>query len=313
MKSKCKRLVALLLSTVISLNVLSVGASASEFCPHANTYETESPYGGESATCTEDGYQDYSVYCEDCDQFLETRREVIKATGHSFSEPEFDWDGTDCYITVECQNDECWEYAWYEECKVTSKVTKAASYAANGTKVYTATYQLGGETFKTTKTVKLAKLTVAKPTLKSVQSKKKKTLAAQWSKNAKATGYEIQYSKDKKFKKSVKSQIIKKNSTTSVTLKSLNAKTTYYVRVRAYTTASKKKYYSAWSNVKSAKAQPAKKSTQTASKKPSVGSTVYITRTGKKYHTHKCGNGTFYQVSLSEAKSKGLTPCKKCF
>ena len=41
--------------------------------------------------------------------------------------------------------------------------------------------------------------------------------------------------------------------------------------------------------------------------------TVYITRTGSKYHTHKCGNGTYYAASLSEAKARGLTPCKKCF
>lgn len=41
--------------------------------------------------------------------------------------------------------------------------------------------------------------------------------------------------------------------------------------------------------------------------------TVYITRTGSKYHTHKCGNGTYFPAALSEAKSYGLTPCKKCF
>lgn len=41
--------------------------------------------------------------------------------------------------------------------------------------------------------------------------------------------------------------------------------------------------------------------------------TVLITRTGSKYHTHKCGNGTYFPATLSEAKSYGLTPCKKCF
>ena len=41
--------------------------------------------------------------------------------------------------------------------------------------------------------------------------------------------------------------------------------------------------------------------------------TVYITRTGSKYHTHKCGNGTYFPASLSEAQSQGLTPCNKCF
>lgn len=41
--------------------------------------------------------------------------------------------------------------------------------------------------------------------------------------------------------------------------------------------------------------------------------TVYITATGAKYHTHKCGNGNFFPSSLSSAKAMGLTPCKKCF
>lgn len=41
--------------------------------------------------------------------------------------------------------------------------------------------------------------------------------------------------------------------------------------------------------------------------------TVYVTRTGSKYHTHKCGNGTYYAATLSEAKQRGLTACQKCF
>lgn len=41
--------------------------------------------------------------------------------------------------------------------------------------------------------------------------------------------------------------------------------------------------------------------------------TVYITRTGSKYHTHKCGNGTFYPTTLSDAKARGLSACSKCF
>lgn len=41
--------------------------------------------------------------------------------------------------------------------------------------------------------------------------------------------------------------------------------------------------------------------------------TVYVTRTGSKYHTHKCGNGTYYASSLSDAIARGLTACKKCF
>ena len=42
-------------------------------------------------------------------------------------------------------------------------------------------------------------------------------------------------------------------------------------------------------------------------------STVYVTRTGSKYHTHKCGNGKFYASSLSNAIARGLSACRKCF
>lgn len=41
--------------------------------------------------------------------------------------------------------------------------------------------------------------------------------------------------------------------------------------------------------------------------------TVYVTRTGSKYHAKKCGNGTYTASTLTAAKARGLTPCKKCF
>ena len=41
--------------------------------------------------------------------------------------------------------------------------------------------------------------------------------------------------------------------------------------------------------------------------------TVYYTKTGEKYHyENPCGRGTYYECTLSEAKSRGLTPCEKC-
>lgn len=38
--------------------------------------------------------------------------------------------------------------------------------------------------------------------------------------------------------------------------------------------------------------------------------TVYITKTGSKYHTHKCGNGTYDTVSRSTAIAKGKAVVK---
>lgn len=45
----------------------------------------------------------------------------------------------------------------------------------------------------------------------------------------------------------------------------------------------------------------------------SNGSIVYRTPTGKRYHLDPdCGGKNSYQVTLSQATSAGLTPCKKC-
>ncbi len=46
---------------------------------------------------------------------------------------------------------------------------------------------------------------------------------------------------------------------------------------------------------------------------PAHATTVYVTPTGSKYHTHKCGRGSFYTDSLENAKARGLTACSKCF
>ncbi len=41
--------------------------------------------------------------------------------------------------------------------------------------------------------------------------------------------------------------------------------------------------------------------------------TVYVTKSGEKYHyENPCGNGTYYAISLADAKSQGYTACEKC-
>ena len=83
----------------------------------------------------------------------------------------------------------------------------------------------------------------------------KKQVTVKWKAQKKSTtGYQIQYSTSKKFN-SAKIATIKKNKTTSATIKKLKGGKKYYVRVRTYKTVGKAKYYSAWSNVKNAKAK----------------------------------------------------------
>ncbi len=81
----------------------------------------------------------------------------------------------------------------------------------------------------------------------------KKAVKVYFSKKTKeVTGYQIQYSTSKKFS-GAKTKTLTKNKYSSYTVKSLKAKKTYYVRVRTYKTVGKTKFYSDWSNVKSAK------------------------------------------------------------
>ena len=116
----------------------------------------------------------------------------------------------------------------------------------NGEKYY-------GE-WKTIETSTLPKST----TLSSVKSEKKKALTVKWKKQSAATGYQVQYSTNSKFKKSAtKTLTVKKNKQTSSKISKLKSGKKYYVKVRTYKTlkinGKSTKVYSAWSSVKSAK------------------------------------------------------------
>lgn len=78
----------------------------------------------------------------------------------------------------------------------------------------------------------------------------KKGFKVTWKKQTSQTsGYEIQYSTDKNFKKTVTTVTISKNKTTSKSITKLAAKKKYYVRIRTYKLVGKTKYYSDWSKI----------------------------------------------------------------
>lgn len=82
----------------------------------------------------------------------------------------------------------------------------------------------------------------------------KKKVVVKWKKQTKKTkGYQLQYSTDKKFKTGVKMKTINGNKKTSVTLKGLKSKKTYYVRIRTWQKTSTGKAYSTWSKAKKVK------------------------------------------------------------
>ena len=94
---------------------------------------------------------------------------------------------------------------------------------------------------------------VARPAISSVTNSASKKMTIKWGKNAKATGYQIQYSISKTFTSGNKAFIVNKGSTIAKVIGSLTKGKTYFVRVRTYKTAGSKKYWSAWSTVKSVK------------------------------------------------------------
>ena len=96
-----------------------------------------------------------------------------------------------------------------------------------------------------------------KPKATSISSLKagSKKFTVKWKKQAtQTTGYQVQYSTDKNFKKNNKTVTISKNSTTSKSVGKLKAKKKYYVRVRTYKTVKINgksiKIYSGWSKTK---------------------------------------------------------------
>ena len=107
-----------------------------------------------------------------------------------------------------------------------------------------ATSQYNAATKKITITVK-PKQTAG---LKVKKGKKRMTVSWKWDK--KATGYQITYAQNKKFKKGKKTITISKNKTIKRTVKKLKARKTYYVKVRAYKKVGKTKIYGAYSKVK---------------------------------------------------------------
>lgn len=91
-------------------------------------------------------------------------------------------------------------------------------------------------------------------TVKSVKSKKIKIA---WTKDGKASGYQVQYGTSKSLSKTGKTKLISKKSRSSLTLKKLKKKKTYYIRVRSFrkvqTGGKTLTLYGAWSKISKVK------------------------------------------------------------
>ncbi len=111
-------------------------------------------------------------------------------------------------------------------------------------------------TFKNNYTGKITKTFNINPKgtkISKVKGAKKKATVT-WKKQTKYTkGYQVQYSTSKNFKSGVKTKTVNGSKKTSLTLKKLKSKKTYYVRIRTFQKVSGGKCYSSWSSVKKVK------------------------------------------------------------
>ena len=98
-------------------------------------------------------------------------------------------------------------------------------------------------------TVKVAPKVV---TIKKIKVKNKKQAVVYWTKSAKATGVQLQYSSTRTFKKGT-TKSVKVTRYNYRTIKRLLANKKYYVRVRSYASSADGTVYSAWSSIKAFK------------------------------------------------------------
>ena len=132
----------------------------------------------------------------------------------------------------------------------TGKLTIAKNFAGKAVITVksseTSCYKAASKKFNVT--VKPAAVTISK-----ASNSAKQKITVSWKKNTICSGYAVQYSTDKSFKKGVKTVYISKNSTVKATLSKLTKGKTYYVRLASYKKTGSTKIYSAWSKVKSVK------------------------------------------------------------
>lgn len=122
----------------------------------------------------------------------------------------------------------------------------------NNTKVGTATVTITGIGNYSGSINKAFKIVPKGTPIKGKLTAKHKGFIVKWKKQPKSiTGYQVQYSTNKKFKgKTTVIKTVKKKFITKLKAGKLKAKKKYYVRVRTYKTIKGKKYYSGWSTAK---------------------------------------------------------------
>ena len=123
----------------------------------------------------------------------------------------------------------------------------------NGTKYVYKIIASASVTGRSTHSKSVTAYRVDRPAISSLTNSGANKMTVKWGKNAKATGYQVQYCPDKTFKTGNKSVTVSGASTVSKEISGLVKGKTYYVRIRTFKTVGSTKYFSGWSPVNSVK------------------------------------------------------------
>jgi len=146
-------------------------------------------------------------------------------------------------VTVIDQEGNVVKSKYYKVKYTNNKKVGTATITVTGKKPYKGTAEVNFDIVPTKTTITLAKSYLSK------------TITLAWIANVTGTHYEVEYSTDKNFEENVKSLKVKKNLICTETLKGLDKKTTYYVRIRTCKTVGNKAYCGPWSSVKVVKSK----------------------------------------------------------
>lgn len=208
---------------------------------------SQESYPNPKATLSKDGRLVSPQVCENCDDEYEKTAVIPKIGTVKLSKTAYTYNGkVQCPgVVVKDRTGKAlkggvdYNVSYSKGMKNVGKYTVKVTFKENYSGSKSMTYSIDP------KGTSVSKVTAAKKGFK-VTWKKQKT---------QTTGYQVQYSTDKNFKKNNKTVTISKNSTTSKSVGKLNAKKKYYVRVRTYKTVKfggkSVKLYSGWSKAKS--------------------------------------------------------------
>lgn len=135
--------------------------------------------------------------------------------------------------------------------KVDNKTTGSYNFTLSSVKCVEPSKETTNPTPKTT-TISNTSVTEKKVKVTSMKNKSSRTITVKWEKISGVTGYQVQFSTKKNFKKITASKYLS-SSKSSMRCSGLKKKKTYYVRVRAYIISNGSKMYGSWSAKKKVK------------------------------------------------------------